>query len=564
MVKQSKLEQIIHYTIQTPLRRSFVYLVTFMIFMGSVMMIPTEIVKAKMLPGKDSDSFSVYVDLPKGSSQAQTKEVTTCVSNELIKEPFVTGVSTFLSEGQPLDFAGMVKGSALKSSENKAEMMVNIKRKEERDTMSYNLVHKIRPQIQAKCSKYDANIKFIELPAGPPVLASIVSEIYGGKSYESRLSFAKEIAVVLKKQKKLVDVDVLADKIITKYELEINNNKVIESGIGLEQVKKVLYVAFEGSDIGVVNKNSAENQLSLFVRLDDSRLLEGNSEAALEKKLSELMLINPNGMTLPMSKFVTVKKSIQDPAVTSKDLSNMINVVAETDMESQIYPLLDARTYMLKNMGDKYEVTPSSMLNLEFKDKKTGEVFKLVWDGELKVTIDTFIELGGAFIGALVLIFFLMVVYYKNFALAGGIVLASFLSLIGVIFGHFVMDKVSHDTFYLTATSLIGYIGLIGINSRNSLLIIDFAKQLVEHHDMEVKRAIAVATKTRAKPILLTVLAIVFASSLLARDAVFGGLGVALIGGTLVAYIVSIFFVPSIITRALENVYSKKNNEELA
>lgn len=558
MVKQSKLEQLIYSTIQTPLRRAFVYLITLIIFMASVMMIPTEIVKAKMLPGKDSDSFSVYVDLPKGASEAQTKEVTTCISNELIKEPFVIGVSTFLGEGQPLDFAGMVKGSALKNSENKAEMMVNIKRKEERDIMSYNLVHKIRPQIQAKCSKYDANIKFIELPAGPPVLASIVSEIYGGKSYDSRLTFAKEIADVLKKQKKLVDVDVLADKIIGKYELEIDNNKVIESGIGLDQVKKVLYVAFEGSDMGVVNKNNVENQLSLFVRLDDSRLLDEGSEAALEKKLSQLMLINPNGMTLPMSRFVTVKKSFQDPAITSKDLSNMINVVAETDMESQIYPLLDARKYMLNNMSDKYEVTPSSMLNLEFKDKKTGEVFKLVWDGELKVTIDTFIELGGAFIGALVLIFFLMVIYYKNFALAGGIVLASFLSLIGVIFGHFVMDKIAHDTFYLTATSLIGYIGLIGINSRNSLLIIDFAKQLVEHHNMEVKRAIAVATKTRAKPILLTVLAIVFASSLLATDAVFGGLGVALIGGTLAAYVVSIFFVPSIITRALENIYSKR------
>lgn len=271
------------------------------------------------------------------------------------------------------------------------------------------------------------------------------------------------------------------------------------------------------------------------------------------------MLINQNGMTLPISKFVAIKKVSQDPSITSKDLSNMINVVAETDMESQIYPLLDARKYMLENMKDKYEVTPTGMLNLQFKDKQTGEIFKLNWDGELKVTIDTFIDLGGAFIGALILIFFLMVIYYKNFALAGGIVLASFLSLIGVIFGHFVMDKFASDTFYLTATSLIGYIGLIGINSRNSLLIIDFSRQLVEQHNIDPKRAIAVATKTRAKPILLTVLAIVFASSLLATDAVFGGLGVALIGGTLAAYFVSLFFVPSIITKPLEKMYKDRN-----
>ena len=562
MVKQSRLEKLIYSTIETPLRRTVVYLVTLMIFMGSVMMIPTEVVKAKMLPGKDSDSFSVYVDLPKGSSQAQTREVTTCVANELIKEPSITTISTFLGEGQPLDFAGMVKGSELKNSENKAEMMINIKRKEERDIMSYNLVHKIRPNVQAKCSKNGANIKFIELPAGPPVLASLVTEIYGGNSYESRLNFANEIAKVLAKQKKLVDVDVLADRLISRYALEINNNKVIESGIGLDQVKKVLYLAFEGTDIGVVNKNNVENQISLFVRLDDSRLLDSSDENSIMKKLSELKLINPNGMTIPLSSFVTIKKTSQDPAVVSKDMSNMINVVAETDMESQIYPLLDARKEMLTSMQDKYEVNATNMLNLQFKDKKTGEIFKLNWDGELKVTIDTFIDLGGAFIGALVLIFFLMVVYYKNFALAGGIVLASFLSLIGVIFGHFVMNLLTPDTFYLTATSLIGYIGLIGINSRNSLLIIDFSKQLIDQQGMEPKRAIAVATKTRAKPILLTVLAIVFASSLLARDAVFGGLGVALIGGTLAAYVVSLFFVPAIITRALENIYKNKDKED--
>jgi multidrug efflux pump subunit AcrB len=268
MVQKSKLESLIYETIKTPGRRSVVYLITFCIFMGSVMMIPTEAVKAKMLPGKDSDSFSVYVDLPKGSTQSQTKEVTGCIAHELIKVPFVTNVSTFLGEGQPLDFAGMVKGSSLKNSENKAEMMVNIKRKEEREMMSYNLIHHIRPQIQSKCSLHGANIKFIELPAGPPVLASIVAEIYGGKNYESRVAFSQEIANILKNQKKLVDVDILADRINAKYDLVINNNKVIESGIGLDQLKKVIYVAFEGSDIGVVNKNDVENQISLFVRLD--------------------------------------------------------------------------------------------------------------------------------------------------------------------------------------------------------------------------------------------------------------------------------------------------------
>jgi multidrug efflux pump subunit AcrB len=147
-----------------------------------------------------------------------------------------------------------------------------------------------------------------------------------------------------------------------------------------------------------------------------------------------------------------------------------------------------------------------------------------------------------------------MVVYYHKYTLAGAIVMASFLSIIGVIWGHFVMDLITADKFYLTATSLIGFIGLIGINSRNSLLIIDFAKDLMRQNGYSANKAIALATATRAKPILLTVLAIVFASSLLASDAVFGGLGVALIGGTLFAYLVSLYFVPVAIQNSLQKI----------
>ncbi len=552
--KPNKLETLIYNIIQSKFKRMMVLFITLMLFAGSIYMIPLELVKAKMLPGKDSDTFSIYVDLPEGSSITQTKEATTCIAKTLQQEDVITAISVFLGEGLPLDFAGMVKGSAMKNSENVAEIMVNIKRTEHRTEQSYNLVHRIRPALQEKCSKNGANIKFTELPAGPPTLADVVAEIYGGESFESRRAFANKIAEVLKKQQTLVDIDVLADEPYKKYSLILNNNKVLRSKVRLDQVKKILYLAFEGMNIGVVNEADAQNQIPIFLRLDDSRLFNEFNKESIESKLSNLKLMNKKGMMIPLSEFVTIKEQLQEPTLTSKNLNHMINVIAQTDMDSQIYPLLDARTYMLENFTDDYEVSKTDMLNLSFKDKKTGEVFNLVWDGELKVTIDTFIDLGGAFIGALVLIFLLMVVYYKNFAIAGVIVMASFVSLVGVIFGHYVMDLITPDTFYLTATSLIGFIGLIGINSRNSLLIIDFAKQLMEQKNLDAPRAIAVATATRAKPILLTVLAIVFASSLLAGDAVFGGLGVALIGGTLIAYLVSLFFVPITVLGSLKKL----------
>ncbi|MGP2656017.1 efflux RND transporter permease subunit [Malaciobacter sp. WC5094] len=549
-----KLENFINKILESKSKSNLVYLITLILFILSVATFPIEITKAKMLPSKDSDTFSVYVNLKDGYSVNHTKEVTRCISQELQKNENITNISVFLSEGQPLDFAALVKQSALKNKQWQAEMMVNIKKADNRDITSYNLVSNLREEVKAKCSLYEANIKFIELPAGPPVLASIVAEIYGGDSFENRRDFSIKIAKILKEQATLVDIDIMASSDFIKYELKLDNNKIIKSGVSLEQIKNILYIAYEGIPISVVNENKAENQIPIFLRLDNSRLLNTKNKESLNSKLQNLKVMNQNGFMISISEFVTIKEVIKEPELTSKNLNQMINVIAETNKDSQIYPLLDARTQMLEDLSSDYEVIKTNMLNLAFIDKKTNERFDLVFDGELKVTLDTFRDLGGAFIIALVLIFFLMVMYYKSFALSGGIVLASFISIIGVIFAHIIMDAFTADTFYLTATSLIGFIGLIGINSRNSTLIIDFSKQLVIEEKMEINKAIAKATATRSKPIILTVLTMVFASSLLATDAVFGGLGVALIGGTLISYVVSMFFVPVIIKNHLHKI----------
>lgn len=231
----------------------------------------------------------------------------------------------------------------------------------------------------------------------------------------------------------------------------------------------------------------------------------------------------------------------------------MVTITAECDMVSQVYPLLEARAKMIEVLQDEYNITKvpginTYMFDLDVVEKKTGSKMLLRWDGEMKVSLDTFRDLGGAFIAALVLMFLLMVVYYKSFALSGIVLIGSFLSIIGVIAGHWVADKIqlyTSDThFFLTATSLIGFISLMGISARSSLLLIDFSKSLIEFECMEKKRAIALSTATRAKPIMLTAVAIILGSLLLATDPIFGGLGVALIFGSIAATLVSIFFIP--------------------
>ena len=422
------------------------------------------------------------------------------------------------------------------------------------------MVQRLRPDIKKACSPLTegTNIKFIEQPSGPPTLASIVLEIHGDNLEEMR-TISTRVANILAETEGLVDIDIMADDIYDKYELIPDKEKISRSGLSVEQVNNILYLAFEGMVVAHKNSKNAPDQIPMFLVLDNnSKKLSASNEEVLHSKLSSLNLMNMRGMMVPMSEVVHLRKVKSNPMIMHKDLSRMTNVIAETDMVSQLYPLLEARDMMFEKFDEDYIITKADfstyMFDLILEDKKTHEKFLLRWDGEMKVTLDTFRDLGAAFISALILIFLLLVIYYKSFALSGIILLGSFLSLIGVIVGHWVANWFTSETFFLTATSLIGFIALIGISSRNSLLLIDFAQSLMESEGIQKRRAIAIAAATRAKPIALTAVAIILGSALLAGDPVFGGLGVALISGTVAAVFVSLLFIPVLMdnTKAMD------------
>ncbi len=530
-----------------------VIILTLVALAASIMMLPTKIVLAKMLPGKSANTYSVYIHTPTASSIEQTRQVSECVVGFLQKEKEVVDTEVYLGQGAPLDYAGLVKGSAFKNSENEAEIVVNLTDKHEREEPSFMMVHRLRPTIKTNCEKIVPGtvIEMIEQPAGPPTLASVVAEIYG-RNYESIYKLSQKIAAIFKKTDGLVDINIMADDPYNKFELIPNSDKISRSGLSVEQVNKILYLAFEGMVVAHKNSKDYPDQIGLFVRLSDkTRRLRDHSRKALEVKLASLKLMNQKGMLVPVNEIVDIREVPASPTIMQKELRRTINVTAETDLVSQVYPLLDARETIMNELAKDYDIeTTDYLFNLRLTDKKTGEVFDLKWDGEMKVTLDTFRDLGAAFIAALILIFLLLVVYYKNFTISGIVLAGSFLSIIGVIVGHWVADLVTEHTFFLTATSLIGFIALMGISSRNSLLLIDFAKALMLEKGFDKQHAIAVASATRAKPIMLTAIAIILGSALLASDPIFGGLGVALISGTVAAVIVSLIFIPVLMYRA--------------
>ncbi len=549
------MEKFVYAIINSPRNKWIVTAIVLLSMAGAVMMLPTELVLAKMLPGKSANTFTIYVDTATNASIKETKSVTTCIVDYLKHEKEVTDMEVFLAQGAPLDYAGLVKGSAFKALKNQAEIVINLTDKHGRDEPSFMMVHRIRPEINKACGTLTPNtsIRFTEMPGGPPVLAMIVVELYGKNDAVLRET-AKKVALILGQTDGLVDIDIMQDDLYTKYDLILDTEKIVRSALGVDQVNQIIYLAFEGMPIAVKNTRDQQDQVPIFMRLNkETRMVEFDSKESLLDKLSSLKLMNRMGMMVPLNEIITIQTAESSPAIFRKNLKNMVTITAECDMVSQVYPLLEAREKMIEQFSVDYNVTKvpgitTYMFDLDLVDKKTDSKMLLRWDGEMKVSLDTFRDLGGAFIAALVLMFLLIVVYYKSFALSGIVLIGSFLSIIGVIIGHWITDKIqlfATDThFFLTATSLIGFISLMGISARSSLLLIDFARALIADDGVEKKRAIAIATATRAKPIMLTAVAIILGSLLLATDPIFGGLGVALIFGSMAATLVSLFFIP--------------------
>jgi len=548
------MEKLIYGILDSKFKKRLVVALVLLTLVLSVLMIPTNLVLVKMLPGKSANTFSIYVDTPANSSIKQTKKATQCVVDILKQESEIKNMEMYLGQGGPLDYAGLVKGSALKGMKNQAEIVINLSDKHGREEASYMMVHRIRPNIQANCegAVKGTKIKFVEMPAGPPTLATIVVIVYT-KDADLQRHTAERVASILRDTPGLVDIDVMQDALYTKYEIIPDEDKITRSGLNVEQVNQILYLAFKGMKVAVKNTKDQQDQIPIFVRLtEESRTIAARSKESLLLKLSSLKLMNNRGILVPVKEVISVEATTSSPMITRKNLKDMVTITAECDMVSQVYPLLEARDIMIERLSDEFNVTKvpgitTFMFDLNLVDKRTKKEVLIQWDGEMKVSLDTFRDLGGAFISALVLMFLLMVVYYKSFALSGIVLAGSFLSIIGVIAGHWVADKLQlfllDVNFFLTSTSLIGFISLMGISARSSLLLIDFTRALMQK-GVEKKRAIAVATATRAKPILLTAIAIILGSLLLSTDPIFGGLGVALIFGSMAATVVSLFFIP--------------------
>ncbi|MDQ6999568.1 MAG: efflux RND transporter permease subunit, partial [Mariprofundus sp.] len=486
-------------------------------------------VELKMLPKGNNNTFNITIDLPEGAALEETDRVAREVAEVVRKHPMVTDYETFVGRGGPVDFNGMLRGAVLRKGSNLADIRVNLVDKHERSIQSAGIVLELRDMLEPLIAAHPkVSIKLVEDPPGPPVRATLLGEIYG-PDYATLREMAKSVRHTFEQTYDVTDIDDSVGDDQQQLNINVNKEKAAQLGVATAQVEIALRDFLRGYDFGALHVRNERHQIKLRVQLP--KALRAHAE-----DLNRIYVSGTHG-PVPLSAFSTVELGVAAKPIYSKDGHQVVYVMAEPKQGSQVYSLLG-----MDGELDGTEVLPGTTLKtggMHFTKTTPEDTYgyHMLWDGEMRLTLDVFRDLGAAFIVALVLIYLLMVAYYGQMILPMLVMAPTALTMIGIFPGHWITGQP------FTATSMIGMIALAGIVVRNSTLLIDFILDY-RKRGFDVKTAVLEAGAVRARPILLTALAVIAGTSIMITDPVFGGLGVSMAFGTLAATILTLFVTP--------------------
>jgi multidrug efflux pump subunit AcrB len=510
-------------------KRRLLLAVTVVLLFGSVVMFFTKSVVVKMLPFDNKNEFQVVIDMPEGTTLERTSAVTREIAQYLATKPEVVNYQNYIGTSAPITFNGLVRHYDLRGGSNMADIQVNLLHKEERDLQSHDIAKEMRPEIQKIAKKYGANVKLIEVPPGPPVLSTLVAEIYG-PNYKEQIKVADQVKTILNNNPDVVDTDWMVEDNQTEYRLEVDKEKAMLNGIAPQQVVgNLTYLLKEYPVSNLYDENSNDN-VGIVLSLDDKDKTSLNDIQSLKIKGSQ-------GNMVAVSDLVKVVKDTLQKTIYRKDQKRVVYVTADMagTLESPVYAILGMNEKLAK-----IKVPAGYKVNELYMEQPTDESdFTVKWDGEWQVTLEVFRDLGVAFLVVIVIIYMLIVGWFQNFKTPMVMMLAIPLSLIGIVLGHWLLNA------YFTATSFIGMIALAGVMVRNSVLLIDFI-EIRLNEGVPLKQAIIEAGAVRTTPILLTTGAVVIGASIILFDPIFQGLAISLVAGAIVSTILTLIVVPLI------------------
>lgn len=509
-------------------RKRFVFLgTTGLILILSMLAFAFKFVAVKMLPFDNKGEFQVMIDMPEGTTLERTAVVAKELSQYLAKQDEVVSYQSYVGTSSPITFNGLVRHYDVRKGPHVGDIQVNLTSKEHRKEQSHELAKKYRPGLQAIAFKYGANVKVVEVPPGPPVLSTIVAEIYGD-DYEQQIQIARQAMDLIKQTPDVVDVDWYVEDAQEKLHFEIDKTKAMSYGITPAQVAQVMQMSMGTAVTSSLYAPESTQPVNIALRLSDDQ------KSSMDDILS-ITVINPQGTAIPVGDLIQVKKTQQDFNIYRKNQKRVVYIVADMagELESPVYAILDI-SKKLNNIQLPKGYELKEMYNGQPEDES---MYTIKWDGEWQITYDVFRDLGIAFALVIFIIYLLIVGWFQNFKVPIVMMTAIPLSLIGIVIGHWLMDA------YFTATSMIGFIALAGVMVRNSVLLIDFVNiRLAE--GIPLKESILEAGAVRTTPILLTAGAVAIGAVVILFDPIFQGLAISLIGGTIASTVLTLVVVP--------------------
>ena len=490
-------------------------------------------VKVKMLPFDNKSEFQIILNMPEGSALELTAQAAHEIAAAVRGEPEVTDYQIYTGVAAPFNFNGLVRHYFMRRGPHIADLQINLVPKGERKWQSHDIAKRVRPRVKDIAAKYGARFAVAEVPPGPPVLQTLVAEVYGPNA-ASRLALANKVIDIFHNTKGVVDTDWYIEADQTKVRFIVDKEKAALSGISEESIAQTLRMTVGGDAVDLLHLPREKEDVQIVVRLPQSLRTSPEDLLALRVRGA-----NPDSALVPLRELVTLEKGLVDKSIYHKNLMPVTYVIGDVagEVESPVYAIFKMNEALRALDTKQFGGSGAPLKIYNATQPFTEEEPAIKWDGEWHITIEVFRDLGSAFAAVLVLIFILMVGWFRSFLTPLIVMAAIPFSLVGILPAHGLMGA------FFTATSMIGFMAGAGIVVRNSIILVDFI-ELRLSEGMPLDQAVVDAGAVRFRPMLLTALAVVVGASVILADPIFQGLAIALMAGEIASLLISRMAVP--------------------
>jgi len=508
--------------IQSPRNRVLFFLGVLVLFLVSVALVPLGLVKVKMLPFDNKSELQVVINMPDGTPLEQTARVAQALGDELARQPEVLNYQTYTGTSGPYNFNGLVRHYYMRRQPNQADIQVNLLPAKQRSVQSHGIAKRLRPLLDAVGNVYGARIQVSEVPPGPPVVQTLVAEVYG-PDLAGQTQVAQQIKTIFQHTQGVVDTDWYVEDPEPRLVMRVDEVKAAEHGIAVSDVAHALALAISGTEVGLVHDQAAREPVPAIVELD-------RADRSSEQGLESIRLPGADGGIVSLRELVTVEHKKIEPSIYHKNLRRVVYVTGDVAgaVESPVYAILK----MNKDLDHLTLPAGYTLARYNASMPESTDHYSMKWDGEWHITIEVFRDMGLAFAAVLVLIYVLVVGWFRSFIVPLIIMAPIPLTLVGIMPAHAMLGA------FFTATSMIGFIAGAGIIVRNSIILVDFIDLRIRQ-GMPLAEAVIDAGATRFRPMLLTAAAVVVGASVILTDPIFQGLALSLIAGAVASTFLS-------------------------